>query len=396
MLNQTTFVVAGFLRKRGTIWVLFFLLWLALGLLSAGFSSGLFFVELPRLRRIASPPGMLGLTWRIFCSQLVAWLAWMAMAPVALWLRRRWPLERGALKRALPAHLGAVILLCAAHSGVVLIAMWMFMYAGQPFTDQKLTGLLTYWWMRDLPFCALFYGLILGIGSALDYYRQFRERELRASQLETQLAQAQLQMLKMQLHPHFLFNTLNGITGLVRDHDNAAAVQMLVGLSDLLRQTLDNSGKQEVRIGEELEWLELYLKLQQIRFSDRLQVSVNVAPETLDALAPNLIMQPLVENAIRHGLAPRAAPGSVSLSARRVNRRLELRVCDDGVGLPEGWRMESGKGLGLLNTEARLRQLYGSDFTFEIRNLEQGGVEVLLDIPLRLASTIGSDGQSEQ
>jgi len=173
-------------------------------------------------------------------------------------------------------------------------------------------------------------------------------------------------------------------------------VQMLVGLSDLLRQTLDNSGKQEVRIGEELEWLELYLKLQQIRFSDRLQVSVNVAPETLDALAPNLIMQPLVENAIRHGLAPRAAPGSVSLSARRVNRRLELRVCDDGVGLPEGWRMESGKGLGLLNTEARLRQLYGSDFAFEVRNREQGGVEVLLDIPLRLASTIDSDEQREQ
>ncbi|MGH9940068.1 MAG: sensor histidine kinase, partial [Blastocatellia bacterium] len=124
-----------------------------------------------------------------------------------------------------------------------------------------------------------------------------------------------------------------------------------------------------------------------------LQVSINAAPETLDALAPNLITQPLVENAIRHGLAPRAAPGSVSLSARRSNGRLELRVCDDGVGLPEGWRLANNKGLGLLNTEARLRQLYGADFALEVRNREQGGVEVLLSIPLRLAPTFDHDEQ---
>ncbi|HEY7184466.1 MAG TPA: histidine kinase [Blastocatellia bacterium] len=386
------FGAAGFMRRRVTIWVLFFLLWLALGV----FSASAFLVELPRMRRIAPPSGWLSPDWRTFLYQLAIWLVWIALAPVAQWLRRRLPLERGALKRALPAHLGAIILLCAAHSGVILLTIWLIMYAGQPFTDQKLTALLTYWWVRDMPFCALFYGLILGVGSALDYYQQFRERQLQASQLEAQLAQAQLQMLKMQLHPHFLFNTLNGITGLVRDHDNDAAVQMLVGLSDLLRQTLDNSGKHEVRLSEELEWLALYLKLQQIRFSDRLQVSLKAEPETLDALAPNLITQPLIENAIRHGLASRAAPGSVSLSARRVNGRLELRICDDGVGLPEGWRMASGKGVGLLNTEARLRQLYGADFTFEARNRERGGVEVLLDIPLRLASTFDSDEQREQ
>ncbi|HKQ76007.1 MAG TPA: histidine kinase [Blastocatellia bacterium] len=380
------------MRKRGTIWISFFLLWLALGM----FSAGTFLIELPRMRRSAPPPGMLSPATRTFLWQLAIWIAWVALAPVALWLRRRFPLERGLLKIALPAHLLAVCLLCATHSGLILLMMWLIMHSGGALPEPRLDVLLTYWWVRDMPFCALFYGLILGIGSALDYYRQFRERELRASQLEAQLAQAQLQVLKMQLHPHFLFNTLNGITGLVRDHDNAAAVQMLVGLSDLLRQTLDNSGKQEVRLGEELEWLELYLKLQQIRFSDRLQVSVNAEPETLDALTPNLIMQPLVENAIRHGLAPRAAPGSVSLSAKRVNGRLELRVCDDGVGLPDGWRMASGKGVGLLNTEARLRQLYGADFAFEARNREQGGAEVLLSIPLRLASAIEYDEQREQ
>lgn len=387
---MSNFLAAGLMGRRRTIWVLFFLLWLALGV----FSAGTVLVELPPIRRIGPPPpGTLSMAWRAFWWQLAIWLAWVVVAPAALWLRRRWPLERRALKRTLPVHLVAVILLCAVHSAIVLLTRLLIMPIAEPIDGRQATAMLTYWWVRDLPFAALFYGLILGISSAVDYYRRFRERQLRASQLEAQLAQAELQMLKMQLHPHFLFNTLNGITGLVRDNDNAAAVQMLVGLSDLLRQTLDNAGKQEVRLEEELEWLELYLKLQQIRFSDRLQVSINAEPDTLDALIPNLITQPLVENAIRHGLAPRAAPGLVSLSAQRANGRLELSVCDDGVGLPEGWSLPTGKGLGLLNTEARLRQLYGADFAFELRRREQGGVEALLSIPLHRVPTLGDDDQ---
>lgn len=386
-------IAAGFIRKRGTIWVSFLVLWLTLGV----FTSGTVLVELPPLRRIGPPPsGTLSIQWRMFWYQLAVWLAWVVLAPAALWLRRRWPVELGSLKRALPVHAAAVVLLCAAHSVLVLIANWLIMQSGHSFAEMQFNVLLVYWWLRDLPFAALFYALILGIGSALDYYRKFRERQLRAAQLEAQLAQAELQMLKMQLHPHFLFNTLNGITGLVRDNDNAAAVEMLVGLSDLLRQTLDSAGKQEVRLSEELEWLELYLKLQQIRFSDRLRVSINAKPDTLDAMVPNLITQPLVENAIRHGIGPRAQPGSVSLSAERDHSRLQLMVSDDGVGLPEGWRLESSKGMGLLNTEARLRQLFGSDFVFEVRNREQGGVEVLLAIPLQLVSDFDNDEQHAQ
>ena len=384
------FLAAGFLSKRGTIWVSFLLLWLALGM----FSAGTFLVELPRIRRNGPPPaGTLSMAWRTFLWQLAIWLGWIVFAPVALWLRRRWPLERGSLYRSLPVHSIAVVLLCALHAVVSMLATWLIMQTGLALEEGQATAMLIYWSVRDLPFCALFYGLILGIGSALDYYRQFRERQLRASQLETQLAQAQLQMLKMQLHPHFLFNTLNGITGLVRDNDNAAAVQMLVGLSDLLRQTLDNAGKQEVRLSEELEWLELYLRLQQIRFSDRLQVSIKAAPETLDAMVPNLITQPLVENAIRHGLGPRAAPGSVSLTAKSMDERLELSVCDDGVGLPKDWQLTSSRGVGLLYTEARLRQLYGTDFILDVRNREHGGVEALLTIPLNRVSTFDEDDQ---
>ncbi|MBS1811895.1 MAG: histidine kinase [Acidobacteria bacterium] len=380
-ISQTGFFAVAFERRRGAIWGLLFLFWFALGV----FSAGAPFIELPQIRRPVPPSAGLGLIWRMFLSQFAIWLSWVALVPVVLWMRRRFPLERSALWRTLLLHLLAIAALCLAHAGITLLLTDVLGSAGQ---GPPLTIRLTYWWTRDLAFCGLFYGLVLGISSALDYYRQFRERELRASQLETQLAQAELQMLKMQLHPHFLFNTLNGITGMVRDNDNAAAVQMLVGLSELLRRTLDNSGKQEVALGEELEWLELYLKLQQMRFSDRLQVSMNAAPETLDVQVPNLILQPLVENAIRHGLASRAAPGRISLTAQLVNERLELCVCDDGIGLPDGWSLENCAGLGLKNTRARLRQLYANDFQLKIQDREAGGVEAWVSIPLRKDASI--------
>ena len=366
-------------RWRGWGWLL--LGWLALGL----FSAGTPFMQLPRTRRAAPPFSQQSIVWRMFVTQLLVWLLWMALVPAALWLRRRFPIEWDALRRVLPVHLLAIVALCLLHAAAGLWLTILLMEGGEADPVNVLRLRLAYSWLRDLPFCVLFYGLVLGVSSALEYYRQFRERELRASQLEAQLAQAQLQMLKMQLHPHFLFNTLNGITGLVRDNDTAAAVQMLVGLSELLRQTLDSAGKQEVRLSEELEWLELYLKLQQMRFSDRLRVSVEAASETLDALVPNLITQPLVENAIRHGLANRAAPGSVSLTAQRAGGRLELRVCDDGVGLPENWQWETSQGLGLANTAARLSQLFGTDFEMTIQNRAQGGVEARLSIPWRTA-----------
>jgi len=187
----------------------------------------------------------------------------------------------------------------------------------------------------------------------------------------------------MQLHPHFLFNTLNAIAGLVRDRKDKAAVQMIAGLSDLLRHTLENSGKQEVPLREELDFLELYLDIQQMRFSDRLTVRMEVAPETLNARVPNLILQPLVENAIRHGVAARVSAGEVYISARRENGALELKVADDGPGLKRGWRIEDAGGIGLSNTRERLAQLYGKEHRFEVRNREGGGVEAALLIPWR-------------
>jgi LytS/YehU family sensor histidine kinase len=232
----------------------------------------------------------------------------------------------------------------------------------------------------------LVYGGILGVCYAIDYYAKYREREFQASQLEVQLAHAQLDSLRMQLHPHFLFNTLNGIVGLVRDHKNDAAIDMLVGLSDLLRHTLEHSDRQEVQLKEELNFIQLYLNIQQMRFSDRLTIEIDVAPETTRALVPNLILQPLAENALRHGFGRSVASGVIGIRSRAVNGSLKLTVYDNGAGLPPNWQLASSKGIGLANTAARLEQLYNDDHQFDIRNRDDGGVEVIVEIPYRLAS----------
>ena len=232
----------------------------------------------------------------------------------------------------------------------------------------------------------LIYGGVIGICYALDYYRKYREREFLATRLEAQLAQAQLDSLRMQLHPHFLFNTLNNIVGLVRDNKNQTAVSMLVGLSDLLRHTLEHSSKQEVELREEINFIKLYLSIQQMRFSDRLRIEYDIDPATTRALVPNLILQPLTENALRHGIARSADSGVVGISSALENGHLRLTVYDDGAGLPDDWQLKGSAGIGLANTAARLQQLYDDDHQFDIRNRDGGGVEVVIVIPLRTQS----------
>jgi two-component system LytT family sensor kinase len=355
-------------------WGLIFGFWTALGL----FYSSQLYIGM-RMK------GMDHSFWRILVAQLVGcWYGYFLATPVILWLGERYPIERSSWRRSLPVHIAAFAIISLFHSATVvastiLIRPFDEMTSTRPFREQ-------FWgrWTSEFHLELIVYGMTLGVGYAFSYYRRYREREFRATQLESQLAQAQLQALKMQLHPHFLFNTLNGIAGLVRDHENKAAVNMIAGLSDLLRHTLENAGRQEVPLREELDFLELYLDIQQMRFSDRLRVQMEIAPETLDARVPNLILQPLVENAIRHGVARRISSGLVAVSARRTDGLLQIKVYDDGPGLQAGWRMEQSGGIGLANTRERLQQLYGPEHRFDVRNREEGGVEATLMIPLRL------------
>jgi two-component system LytT family sensor kinase len=298
---------------------------------------------------------------------------WALLAPGIYWLALRVPIGRRALPVALGIHAAASVSLA-----VLKVTLWMLLARA---TD----------WLPVAPFTALLLGqfhgavfaywVILGPCLALQYYRQYRERELRAAQLEARLSQAQLEVLKIQLHPHFLFNTLHAIASLTAE-DPAAATRMIAQLSELLRCSLRRIGTQEVALHEELEVVRLYAGIQLARFEDRLVVEYQVEPDTLTALVPSLLLQPLVENAIRHGIAPRREGGRVIVGARRDDRRLRLWVADDGPGLSTGQPV-TGSGLGLENTRARLAHLYGRDQSLELRNRVAGGLEVSLTFPFR-------------
>jgi signal transduction histidine kinase len=297
------------------------------------------------------------------------WYVWMVFIPLIVALTRRYPLERRKWPRNLAIHLptsiAVTVLKLALVAGVSKLITWI------PSRDISIsyfhTNLFTYW-------------ALLGFSHAFDFYRRYRQRELKASQLEARLAQSQLQVLKMQLHPHFLFNTLHAISALIHK-DVEAADRMIAQLSDLLRLTLDNEAVHEVTLKQELEFLQSYLEIEQTRFQDRLKIKTEVDPDALDGLVPNLILQPLVENAIRHGIEPRSTPGMVEITAKRDNGRLALKVRDDGPGISGNSERPLSEGIGLTNTRARLQQLYGSSHYFDFVTADQSGFEVSFTIP---------------
>jgi sensor histidine kinase YesM len=348
------------------------------GLIAAGWMLfGIFFAsQVIITRAYEGRPVRLGET-------LAAWMicacVWLCLTPFILYLARRFPLERRRWLKSVLVHLAASASFALLQLGIyVLAALLVGLYSGQQPFLASFRNLL----IASIHFDLLTYWAIIGLSHALDYYRKYRERELRASQLETTLAQAQLDALRMQLHPHFLFNTLNSISVLMAE-DTKAARRMLTRLSDLLRASLENKGTHEVTLKEELEFLESYLEIEQTRFQDRLTVRLDVEPKALDACVPNLILQPLVENAIRHGIAPRAAPGLVEIRARRENGMVQLEVCDNGAGLGTAQPESLMKGIGLSNTRARLEQLYGASHRFELHDREGGGLKVMIEIPFR-------------
>lgn len=305
---------------------------------------------------------------------------WAILGLVAIALTRRFPLERGRLARGLAVHLPAALVLsllegCASFG--VFRAMGMF--AGSKSPPGQIMGLMV---IGKLHTNLLTYAAIVGVAHLIDYYRRFRDRELRSSRLEAKLTRAELEVLKMQLHPHFLFNTLHAISTLMH-RDIEAADRMLTNLGDLLRLASADVGAQEVTLSQELEFIGRYLEIQRIRFPDRLRITMEVSPETVDALVPSLVLQPLVENAIRHGIAPRASGGQLMVRAARKDETLELRVEDDGPGLAQGASPKAGVGLG--NTRARLEQLYGIRHRFELGERVGGGLAVVLVIPFKRA-----------
>jgi two-component system LytT family sensor kinase len=307
---------------------------------------------------------------------------WALTTVAIFWLARRFPIERGRVLGGIGVHLVAAVVIALARTGTMVVLRWYVPWVRvQPFGFQ-------FWGTSSQNL--LFYALLLGIAHLGFYYRRFREGEQAAEKLARGLTEARLQALKMQLQPHFLFNTLNAISALIPAEAKPAR-RMVARLGDLLRTTLEHEETQEVTLREELAFLQPYLEIEQARLEDRLTVVMNIAPETLDARVPHLLLQPLVENAIRHGIASRIEPGKVEISSSRGSddRFLHLEIKDDGRGLNRNDDRDSEvrtrKGVGLTNIRSRLEQLYGREHHFTLENQPGGGVLVRISLPFRRA-----------
>ena len=317
------------------------------------------------------------------------WYLWVALSPLVVWAVRRFPLTRARLALTIPTHVVLAAACILLHSALLL--MW-YRITGWPVPDGPFWEVFSRGMFFRFTIGLLAYTILFGAVVATDYYDRFRERERTAARLTVQLADARLQALRMQLNPHFLFNTLNTVSMLVRQQANTQAVKMLAGLSGILRYVLDESPPAEVTLQQELDFAQRYLAIEQTRFPDRLQVIIEAEPETLDALVPNLILQPLVENAIRHGIARRAAAGQLTISAVRQGGTLQLDVRDDGPGVggaetvtPTAGVAAAGQGIGLRNTANRLEQLYGVAGTLELLSPPEGGTTARVTLPYRPA-----------
>jgi len=323
------------------------------------------------------------------------WAPWLIFLPAVAWLAFRLPLERGKVVRNLGLHV-LVCLLVVASGRATLRALnplnpqpTPLDAPGQPppldrsagrLPPPGLFGPLTGF---RAALDVLVYWALMGGCQAITYFVRLQERERREAELEARLTTARLQALRMQLHPHFLFNTLNSIAALVYVNPRAAD-EMLGDLGGLLRRSLDSMEEHEVPLAREIEFVDAYVGIEQKRFGDRLRVERSVPPELLDVLVPALLLQPLVENAIRHGIEPRRGPGVISIEVRQVDSHLHLRVRDDGRGVSGADSAEaSRRGIGLANTQARLKGLYGGDQSFSLGKALPQGCQVDIRIPLR-------------
>jgi two-component system LytT family sensor kinase len=320
------------------------------------------------------------ITWgQAISYSLGDWYVWAALSLPVLWFARRHPPEAGVSWRTAALHLGAALVTSFAY--VLLRALVGQLHGWLIDEPVEFTEVFRPLLVKTFPFNLLIYGVIVSVSHALDYYRKYHERTVQALELEKHLTEARLQSLLRQLKPHFLFNALNGIASLMHK-DVAAADRMVVRLSEVLRMTMNQRGEALTPLRDEISFLEKYLEIEHIRFRDRLTVKIDVAPAVLDVRVPSLILQPLVENAIRHGIEPHARKGHILLSAAADGDRLVVRVVDNGGGMPPGGFAR--EGIGLSNTRARLAELYGSRHRFALDNQPDGGLCVQLEIPLNL------------
>lgn len=322
------------------------------------------------------------ITWgEAIRDSLEEWYVYGALSFPVVWLARRFPPEGGRLWLTACIHLGAALVFSLAYVLLgALVGQVDSMVTGESATYGEIFHPLL---ARTFPYNLLIYGVIISISHALDYYRKYHERTVQALELEKHLTDARLQALLHQLKPHFLFNTLNGIASLMHT-DVQAADRMLVCLAELLRVTMSHTGAPQTTLREEISFIERYLDIERIRFRSRLEVSIAIDEDAMEAQIPSLILQPVVENAVRHGIEPNARTGRIELRGVQENGKLVLTVADNGSGIPAGGPKK--EGIGLSNTRARLTELYGAHQRFELVNRPEGGLCVRMTIPFNASA----------
>jgi two-component system, LytTR family, sensor kinase len=322
--------------------------------------------------------------WKPLVWEISSVVVIFALIPLVVRFEAHYRLDGHPRWRIAIAHVGAALTFSALHvAGMLLLRKVAYAVVGQRYDFDSLTIQAFYELQKDL----ITYVVILVVIFANREFQVRRTGDLRAAELAAELDQARLKALTAQIEPHFLFNTLNAVAGLVREKRNAAAVDMIAGLSDFLRRVVEDSDRQQVPLAEELEFAQKYLDIQKVRFADRLQVSVDVPPELFPAQVPSLILQPMVENAVKHGIAKRIQGGAIRIAAFCSNGMLTLRVYNDGPSLPADWEATCS-GIGISNARTRLQTLYGDRFELNLRNQSPGGVEVSVSVPFISSSVV--------
>jgi two-component system LytT family sensor kinase len=321
---------------------------------------------------------------RLFVTTVFSWLPWALSTVLVLRLGRRFPPVKLRPLTTWLAHVAA----CAT-IGLVFAAWTTWLdFAFNPYARPSYPGTFAHLWFdkfyNGVLTSMVLYATIVTVSYVLDSRERLARQQTETARLNELLSKVQLDALRRQIEPHFLFNTLNAVAGLVREGRNDAAVSMIAGLSDFLRRVLQDSTQQQVPLAEEMEFAQKYLDIQKVRFAERLQLSVDVPRELYPAQVPSLILQPMVENAVKHGIAKRAQGGAIRIAASRCDGVLTLRVCNDGPSLPVDWEM-THSGIGISNVRTRLQSLYGDAFTLSMRNQDAGGVEVSVSLPFVVA-----------
>ena len=306
-------------------------------------------------------------TWYVFALLTIPLLKFV----------KQFPLQKKAPAARIILYFFASIIFSMAHTTTTYLIWFKRLGFKVVFSEDFILQLISHY-----AFNLIIFSSVIGLYYLIEYYRIYHERELRTAELKALLSQTKLQVLKMQIQPHFLFNTLNGIAALMYEDVNKAHT-MLSRLSDLLRIALESTESQEITLRKEMTFLMSYLDIQEMRFQDRLQIKLNISPETLNLLVPNMILQPFVENVFIHGFEPLGNKCKIEISAQIKDNSLILQISDNGPGLPESENIDENNGIGISNTRKRLHQLYGEDFTIEFANNANAGMRVTMVIPHR-------------